>query len=235
MKFLLALLTLVPLLAWSADFDCHQASGPTERAICADAELSRLDAQLAQTYRDALQANAKDHIQGNRRGLIREQKNWLTYVRNVCADAACLRAAYQARIELLQKHPLVLDEPQKFNLDVNRSHEDLMDPRTVDFIRDPKENMADFSKVLTEKGTPGKIIGCDKVIVFSTGLDGQVDGDTFAGICTLEKQKKRMLVQICYTPLKGLGDSMESTDVQSISEAGASYEKLMDFAIKKCL
>ena len=233
MKFLLALLTLVPLLAWPADFDCAKARSLTERAICADAELSRLDAQLAQTYRDALQANDKDHIQGNRRGLIREQKNWLTYVRDVCADAACLRAAYQARIELLQKHPLVLDTPHKDNLNVDRDDLDL-DPRTLFFIRDPKEIMADFSKVLTEKGVPGKIIGCDKVILLSTGLNGQVDGNTFAGICTLEKQKKRVLAQICFTPFKGL-DGFENVEVQTIDEAGASYEKLIDFAINQCV
>jgi hypothetical protein len=149
-------------------------------------------------------------------------------------DTVCLREAYQSRIELLAKHPLVLDTPQK-PMKLDTDSDGFSDQRTINFIRDPKDNIADFSKVLIKKGQSGKIIGCDKVILMATGLDGQVDGNTFAGVCTLAKQKKRILVQICYTPLAGLDDAMDSFDAQAINQADVSYEKLINFTINKCL
>jgi hypothetical protein len=149
-------------------------------------------------------------------------------------DTVCLREAYQSRIELLAKHPLVLDTPQqpmKFDTD----SDGFSDQRTINFIRDPKDNMADFSKVLIKKGQSGKIIGCDKVILMATGLNGQVDGNTFAGICTAKNQKKRFLIQICYTPFTDMDNTMDNFDIQIINQADASYEKLTNFAINKCL
>jgi glucose/arabinose dehydrogenase/uncharacterized protein YecT (DUF1311 family) len=79
----------------SASFDCAKAITTSEKAICADPVLSRLDEQLDDAYRVA-QKRAE-----SRRALRDAQRAWLTTRRDVCRDAACLRAAYEMRIEAL--------------------------------------------------------------------------------------------------------------------------------------
>ncbi|MDR0479052.1 MAG: hypothetical protein LBH31_04480 [Burkholderiaceae bacterium] len=90
MKFLLTLLTCLPLLAWSASFDCQKARNVTERAICADAQLSRFDLQPAQTSHDALQALPE---QSDKNQLIGQQKYWIASVSTTAAETtpACAR------------------------------------------------------------------------------------------------------------------------------------------------
>ena len=98
-SFLLALFPLAAALfappAAAASFDCKKAATPTEKAICADPILSRLDEQLDDAYRVA-QKRAS-----SRTALRDAQRQWLATRRDVCRDAACLRAAYQARIDAL--------------------------------------------------------------------------------------------------------------------------------------
>jgi glucose/arabinose dehydrogenase/uncharacterized protein len=98
-RALLALLALAAALsvesAAAASFDCAKAATPTEKAICADPILSRLDEQLDDAYRVA-QKRAS-----SRTALRDAQRQWLSTRRDVCRDAACLRAAYQARIDAL--------------------------------------------------------------------------------------------------------------------------------------
>lgn len=79
----------------AASFDCGKARTTTEKAICADPLLSRLDEQLDDAYRVA-----QKRVQ-SRRALRDQQRVWLATRRDVCSDAACLRAAYTARIEAL--------------------------------------------------------------------------------------------------------------------------------------
>lgn len=98
-SFLLALLPLAAALfarpAAAASFDCGKATTSTEKAICADAVLSRLDEQLDDAYRVA-QKRAS-----SRAALRDAQRRWLATRRDVCRDSTCLRAAYQARIGAL--------------------------------------------------------------------------------------------------------------------------------------
>jgi glucose/arabinose dehydrogenase/uncharacterized protein YecT (DUF1311 family) len=98
-KPILALLALASALslqaAAAASFDCAKASTPTEKAICADPILSRLDEQLDDAYRVAQKRAA------SRTALRDAQRQWLATRRDVCRNAACLRAAYQARIDAL--------------------------------------------------------------------------------------------------------------------------------------
>lgn len=81
--------------AGAASFDCKVAHGPIETTICADAALSRLDEQLATAYAHARAADP---------GTKAAQLAWLK-TRNACADAACLRQAYETRIAALQTRP----------------------------------------------------------------------------------------------------------------------------------
>lgn len=48
---MIPMMILAAAAASGPSFDCARASHPLERTICADAELSRLDAQLAAAYR----------------------------------------------------------------------------------------------------------------------------------------------------------------------------------------
>jgi len=80
-------------LASAASFDCNKASALTEKAICATSQLSALDDQMAQAFKDAL-ATA-----GDRSALTASQRLWLRRDRNACQDdTVCLRQVYMKRI-----------------------------------------------------------------------------------------------------------------------------------------
>lgn len=100
---LLFALSLVgpPLCTFAASFDCHKAATSTEKMICSDAQTSALDSKLQQTYKTALAAasNATD-----KKALTKEQRNWITYTRGSCQDAACLRQVYTDRIIVLTRN-----------------------------------------------------------------------------------------------------------------------------------
>jgi len=85
-------------LAHAASFDCAKASTTIEKTICADDQISDLDGQLSVIYKNALSATV------DIAKLKEEQKDWIIRVRNKCEGAACLRAAYQARVDVLQSH-----------------------------------------------------------------------------------------------------------------------------------
>ena len=94
-------MTLICLLAFghvmAASFDCNQAASPTEKIICRNQELSELDTKLGEAYKAAKQ----DANEGEAKRLAEEQRHWLRVVRNRCADAACLRIAYESRLNEL--------------------------------------------------------------------------------------------------------------------------------------
>ena len=78
--------------AQAASFDCSKARSSTEKMICGDAELSRLDEAMGLAYRQALQ-NAE-----RRQAVMKSQRLWLKKVSNTCNDAPCMKQAYQSRI-----------------------------------------------------------------------------------------------------------------------------------------
>jgi uncharacterized protein len=93
--------TFLPfLLAFSgsvhaAGFDCAKAASKTEKTVCADAALSKLDDQLSRAYRQALQRGDEP------KPLKTEQAAWLHDTRDACKTRDCLRGAYEARIATL--------------------------------------------------------------------------------------------------------------------------------------
>lgn len=88
-----ALLLLIACLdAHAASFDCAKAASKVEKRICADAQLSELDASLAATYRQA-SALAEPGAAEPRQS----QRAWLKR-RNACVDNDCIAQAYQGRI-----------------------------------------------------------------------------------------------------------------------------------------
>lgn len=84
------LLLIAP--AYAASFDCTKASTAMEKAICGDAELSALDEQLNQTYRQVLEKSS------NKKALVREQRQWLSDTGSNCFESLCFKTAFQSRI-----------------------------------------------------------------------------------------------------------------------------------------
>lgn len=96
MKCILYLFGLLALSspAQAASFDCAKAGTKVEKLICSDAELSKLDEELNAAYKTALQ-------DGKLADTIRQaQKQWMKE-RNSCADANCVKQAYEARLASL--------------------------------------------------------------------------------------------------------------------------------------
>jgi len=72
----------------AASFDCTKAGTKVEKMICANPELSKLDKELAERYRESV---AKDS------SVKQEQLKWLKQ-RNLCDDVKCLLAQYKERV-----------------------------------------------------------------------------------------------------------------------------------------
>ncbi len=88
----------VAATAHAAGFDCAKASTNMERMICGNDKLSRLDDELSKTYQRALDQST------DKNGLKKEQRQWLSDVRNSCKDEGCILAAYNTRLEELNRH-----------------------------------------------------------------------------------------------------------------------------------
>jgi uncharacterized protein len=78
--------------AQGASFDCSKATTRIEKMICADAELSKIDEELASAYNEALKKVSDPAA------LKREQQVWLKE-RNACTDAACVKQVYESRLQ----------------------------------------------------------------------------------------------------------------------------------------
>ncbi|WP_175957429.1 lysozyme inhibitor LprI family protein [Burkholderia sp. BCC0405] len=102
-----AWLALLPLAAHAAGFDCAKAVSPTEKAICADAALSKLDGDLTAAWKQAL---AKG---GDTAALRAAQLKWLKQRDRCDADASCLGDRYRERLASLNGKPLAADRWQQ--------------------------------------------------------------------------------------------------------------------------
>jgi uncharacterized protein len=72
---------------FAASFDCKKASTKTEKWICSDKELGKLDENMAELYKDVKRIYP---------GVVSEQKEWLKSIKG-CENAACLKGQYQER------------------------------------------------------------------------------------------------------------------------------------------
>ncbi len=79
-------------------FDCAKATHRSELLICSSPELAVLDLAMANAYREAA-----SHVRTREgKAALRDlQNHWLRRVREACADAECLKAAYEQRIREL--------------------------------------------------------------------------------------------------------------------------------------
>lgn len=79
----------------SPSFDCAKAGSSQEKLVCADNDLAKLDMELHQAYLKARDASETKDV------VLAEQRAWIKNRFNVCADKACLTAAYGSRIDEL--------------------------------------------------------------------------------------------------------------------------------------
>ena len=104
----LAALT-VALDTGAASFDCAKATRPQEKLVCSDPVLSKLDEQMAASYRAARGLLSEP----GRSSLLAGQRAWLRYWPRDCSSkrgsiafdttaAACARTRYELRIEVLK-------------------------------------------------------------------------------------------------------------------------------------
>lgn len=73
-------------------FDCQKAATASELMICGDKSLADADVELARQFKMFIAAHASP---GSAR---EEQRAWIRNVRDACADAGCMLAAYNARL-----------------------------------------------------------------------------------------------------------------------------------------
>lgn len=102
--------------AQGASFACAKAQTQVEHLICDEAVLSALDNELNAAYNAAL----KDGKLA--KGIRQSQRQWLEW-RNRCAEAACVKWAYEARIlymkdvAVLSKLGILGDYPASYSID----------------------------------------------------------------------------------------------------------------------
>jgi uncharacterized protein YecT (DUF1311 family) len=91
-----------PAVSQAASFDCAKAGTPTEKAICKNPAVSKLDDQVAAAFKTAQGLWPA----GNWSAFIRsEQRWWLKDRDRICkADVACLKQDYERRLSYLT-HP----------------------------------------------------------------------------------------------------------------------------------
>jgi uncharacterized protein YecT (DUF1311 family) len=80
--------------AEAASFDCAKAGTKVERIICDTPEISKLDDELAQSYKAALQDQTKAEQ------IRQAQKQWMKE-RDGCVVADCVKVSYRNRISAL--------------------------------------------------------------------------------------------------------------------------------------
>jgi uncharacterized protein len=93
-------LALATTTAEAASFNCAQAAKPDEKAICRSTTLSDLDVEMATLYRVRMELPM---LMGARGAAQDEQHAFLTQREQCGSNAACIQAAYAARIAVLNQ------------------------------------------------------------------------------------------------------------------------------------
>lgn len=95
-RAILICLLCIAFKCHATSFDCEKKLTIVEEAICNDQEISELDEVLMRTYKLVMD------ISPNHDALKKEQKRWLSTVRNRCANSECLLKTYGERIAELE-------------------------------------------------------------------------------------------------------------------------------------
>lgn len=206
-----------PQPSQGASFDCGKAKAAVERLICSDPEVSGLDGRLARAYDAASAAIAPS----SKPQLLEEQRRWIRYTRDLCADVACLRPAYLDRIGILSANSSSLVNPVSCQTPAGAD-------ACVDVVtyRDPNSRIEAFNQLLRENGHAGKILGCRALIDLPAGTAN--GNHSFGGDCTLEAQSKRTAVKICNDEMVG------NFAVEPVEGNGQAIKDLIQFTRNRC-
>lgn len=96
----LVVLSGLPAAAAEPSFSCGGSLNPTERVICADADLAALDRAVAAAYRnkfDGLPVESADALDEVVKSLVITQKAWLKHRDGCGVNRGCIYKAYEAR------------------------------------------------------------------------------------------------------------------------------------------
>jgi uncharacterized protein len=150
----------------AASFDCTTARTQVEKLVCKDETLSRLDSDLGNAYRLALNyATPADKPR-----MLSEQEQWLATVRDKCENVGCLVSAYAARIRAL-----TLIET---------------DGGAAEYVVDNQEladKLSTFERDLNSTGLPVKLSGC-KLVVRLLDRSGAGRDQSYGAICPLGRR-----------------------------------------------
>lgn len=80
-------------------FDCRKPETEAEKIVCTSSELSILDLQLSNAYREVF---SRTPTKQQRVALRQSQNNWLRKIRDSCQSETCLTAEYTKRIRDLE-------------------------------------------------------------------------------------------------------------------------------------
>lgn len=197
--------------ASAASFDCKNARTQTEKLICSDAVIGRMDEDLARTYDETL----KSLDPGYKSKFIAEQKSWLSLSRSLCDDVSCLRRAYQTRIALLRECT---------SRCANIAEIYALDGQSYNLLtmRNANERVASFSKELIRRKM-APVASCESLVDVAVGTAH--GNNSFGGICKLQHQTAFFMV--CDDDMIG--------HFSVIKVAGqATRQGLADFTIRNC-
>ncbi len=175
----------------AASFDCGKAATAIEKLICGTNELSVLDSELQKNYEKALSS-----LDGSdKESLIKEQRNWIKYVRNICAEGACLERVYRSRIALLAKTKDGIADEGVCSIPQGGSC------RSVVYYRDSSKRISSFNDALVTRKLGARVIGCDRLIDLPVGYARS--NHSFGGYCTIVEGRVRSRVMICNDNMLG--------------------------------
>jgi uncharacterized protein len=100
--------TLLVLAAFTqstnaASFDCNKAASFSEKAVCSNELLSKLDDALSRNFKFM---SASDIGRGALKDLKNTQKKWLAE-REKCKDEYCLVETYRKRVDEICDYPVI--------------------------------------------------------------------------------------------------------------------------------
>jgi uncharacterized protein len=116
MKYISVLLLMSTVL-FSASFDCKKANTITEKAVCSNKELSKLDSKLGILYESLVQKYG-GLPEKPQEQFIKNQKHWLEYVRDKTLKVQDLIKIYKKRVSYLEAQLIRL--PDEFFILTNQ-------------------------------------------------------------------------------------------------------------------
>jgi uncharacterized protein len=177
----LLLSTLIPAIGHAASFDCKKAKTHTERTICANADVSKLDSEMAVKYKVALAQSSHEEAVI----LKARQKKWLTYRDKVCKNKEdCLTQLYKEQITTLTQWKLCVDISRVLDIPAVRRPNTFMNLKSSPSVGGETKYFGididqDGSEDTVVQGCGSQDMPCNLFITLSTGGDMELEEERF--------------------------------------------------------